>query len=38
MTIPTTSGTTRMTLRVSIYSSKRLSRTMGYGVQGDGQK
>ena len=38
MTTATTNGTTRMTLRVSIYRSKRLSRTMGYGVQGDGQK
>jgi hypothetical protein len=34
VTTATTSMTTRMKLRVSTYPSKRLSRTMGYGVQG----
>ena len=34
MTTTTTSMMTRMALRVSTYPSKRLSRTMGYGVQG----
>jgi hypothetical protein len=32
VTTATTSVTTRMTLRVSTYPSKRLYRTMGYGV------
>jgi hypothetical protein len=34
VTTATTSVTTRMTLRVSTYPSKRLYGTMGYGVQG----
>ena len=31
---PTATMTTRMKLNVSTYPSKRLSRTVGYGVQG----